>query len=532
QANRFQNDIGDSYDQPGWRYFTNPVVSQPTSASFRARFVATVSGTPRYMAMHMPAVASREYVKVDSPAIVDAPSPYNSQNAPAVVVRQIGEAWDKAFAAVYEPHLGSTGGTVQNVTRLLRGGVVVGVKIESTVDGNDLVHYVMANPNDGETYTDSSIGLSFTGRFGIAADLGDGNVTLYLGQGSSIGYGGNLLTTVNGSSSQAEARFVPGEDPVVTSNTPVNAVTPAFNTTWVPTAASSGLDWTDAANWISTFWPDDVGAVAMMGIDIVGDQTVNLNAPIALGELVVGDTNGGQTTTLQKGSDGSLTFEQPDTAMAYLTRADGGTGTVTLAGDLDITLADDLTVRPATGATNSTLVIAGNLSGAGKGLIKEGEILALVLSGDNSHSGATRINGGLLRADSATALGSGNLSLKGGMLGLAVGDFTRQLGTGAGHLDWSAGSGGFAAFGADREVRLNNGTGAFSWSTAIIGGGNILILSHPSATHTLDFKNGISFAGSKRTIQVEDGAAAVDATLSGVLSGGSSSGFNKTGGGV
>ena len=32
QPNRFQNDIGDANDQPGWRYFTNTTVSYPTSA--------------------------------------------------------------------------------------------------------------------------------------------------------------------------------------------------------------------------------------------------------------------------------------------------------------------------------------------------------------------------------------------------------------------------------------------------------------------------------------------------------------------
>ena len=82
QPTRFQNDIGDANDQPGWRYFTNTAVSFPTSASIRAQFAATVSGTARYMDLHMPAVASREYAKVDSPDILEAPSPYNSRVAP------------------------------------------------------------------------------------------------------------------------------------------------------------------------------------------------------------------------------------------------------------------------------------------------------------------------------------------------------------------------------------------------------------------------------------------------------------------
>ena len=130
-------------------------------------------------------------------------------------------------------------------------------------------------------------------------------------------------------------------------------------------------------------------------------------------------------------------------------------------------------------------------------------------------------------AASTTPSGAGEstLSFKGGVLGLATGDFTRQLGTGAGQLNWDpdtggAGSGGFAAFGADREVRLNNGTGTFSWCYRDSSEhGNILILSHPTATHTLDFRNGISFSIAKRTVQVEDGAAAVDAIFSGVLVG-------------
>jgi autotransporter-associated beta strand protein len=165
----------------------------------------------------------------------------------------------------------------------------------------------------------------------------------------------------------------------------------------------------------------------------------------------------------------------------------------------------------------------------------------VVFASPNSYAGVTTLADGLLRLDDASGLpggidnavgaGESGLAFEGGVLGIN-GDFTRQMGTGAGQLDWASGSGGFAAFGADRQVRLNNGTSAFSWASQILDNGNILILSHPTATHTLDFRNGISFAGQKRTVHVEDGAAAVDATLSGKLTGGTSSGFTKTGPGV
>ena len=423
QTNRFQNDIGDAYDQPGWRYFTNTVVSHPTSASVRAQFVATVSGTPRYMDMHMPAVASREYAKVNSPSIVDAPSPYDSKVAPTLVIRQIGEAWNKAFATVYEPHFGSADGTVQNVTKLLRSGVVVGVKVESVVGGQTVVHYVLSNLSAGETYTDASIDLSFTGRFGVIADQGDGLVTLYLGQGSSISYLGKSLPTVSGANSQAEARFVPGQSPSVTSNTPVNAnsVTPPNYATWVPFAASSGLDWTSPGNWSPATVPNSVGVIAYKNIDLVGNQTVNVNIPVTLGELVVGDSDGSQTTLLRKNTNGSLLFDQPGSAMAFLTRAAGGTGEVTFNNDLNITLNDDLTVRLGGGSDSSTMTIAGSLSGIGKGLTKEGDVLALVLSGNNTYTGATSVNGGILALAGSGTLGNGaDLVLSGGRLDLGT----------------------------------------------------------------------------------------------------------------
>jgi hypothetical protein len=226
QPSRFQNDIGDSYDQPGWRFFTNTVVSYPHSQPTRVLFNAAPSGTTLYMDMLIPAGANREYALVSSPPIVD----YSTANSPAIVVRQIGDAWDKPFAVVYEPHF-SGGRTVTNVTTLLRSNIVVGLKIESTVAGNSMVHYVFSNPGATETYTNTAIGLTFKGRFGVVADNGDGTTSLYLGQGSSLSYRGNSVAAVGGTNTQAEARFVPGQSPLITANAPVNVVAasaPAF----------------------------------------------------------------------------------------------------------------------------------------------------------------------------------------------------------------------------------------------------------------------------------------------------------------
>ena len=156
-----------------------------------------------------------------------------------------------------------------------------------------------------------------------------------------------------------------------------------------------------------------------------------------------------------------------------------------------------------------------------------------VLTNSNTYTGETIVNGGLLRIDNAAALGGGNLDLSGGVLGLASGDMTaRTVGTGVGQVQWTSNS-GFAAFGAERTVHFGTPGTSISWTaTNFIGAGNSLILSHSSADATLDWQQAISLAGSLRTVQVNNGSAAVDAKMSGNLGGGTSSGLNKTGAGT
>ncbi len=305
--------------------------------------------------------------------------------------------------------------------------------------------------------------------------------------------------------------------------------------TWLPVAAGA-YQWTGASNWASGSAPNGAATTVRINNDISGNQTIQLSSTTTLGSLVLGDSNNTHAFTLAP-TGGSMVFDNSGSASS-LSKTTGSndliSAPVSLVGQLNLNQS-----------ASGTLGFTGGISGAGS-LNKTGAGI-VVFGSANTYTGATTLSDGLLRLDDSdgipggidNAVGAGEsaMAFKGGVLGLASGDFTRQIGTGAGRLNWDpdtggAGSGGFAAFGADRQVKLNNGTGAFSWQTALIGPNNILILGHPTATHTIDFKNGISFAGSKRTIQVEDGEASVDAILSGVLSGGGSSGFNKTGPGV
>ncbi len=85
----------------------------------------------------------------------------------------------------------------------------------------------------------------------------------------------------------------------------------------------------------------------------------------------------------------------------------------------------------------------------------------------NDYSGITTITGGVLRLNSVFALPGGlsgtasfgsNLTFNGsggggGVLGLGFDDFRRPLGGGFNGVQWT-GNGGFAAYGADRNVNM------------------------------------------------------------------------------
>ena len=306
---------------------------------------------------------------------------------------------------------------------------------------------------------------------------------------------------------------------------------------WNPTAGGT-RPWNTTSHWSPAVIPNAATANVRFNKDITGNQTIQLATLTTLGSLILGDSNSTHAFTLAS-SGGSMAFNNSGNP-AVLSKTTGGNDSISVP----VSLTGELLL---TQSASGKLSFSGVISGSGA-LTKTGAG-TVVFTATNSYTGATTLEEGLLRLDHAGGLpggidnasgaGESTLLLKGGVLGLATGDFTRQLGTGGGQLNWDpdtggAGSGGFAAFGADRQVRLNNGTSTFSWQTEMIGPGNTLILSDPAATHTLDFRNGISFSTSKRTVRVEDGAAAVDAILSGVLAGtvDQPTGLNKTGPGV
>jgi autotransporter-associated beta strand protein len=287
----------------------------------------------------------------------------------------------------------------------------------------------------------------------------------------------------------------------------------AADGTWTNT--SGGL-WSNTANWSGGTIANGSGFTANFNtLNITADTTVSLDGDRTLTNLIFGDTT-------------------PATAGSWILDNNGvSTNNLILAG-----ATPTITVNAL--GTGKTASISAIIEGTA-GLTKAGTG-TLTLSGANTYTGTTTVSAGVLRLDSANALpggidttvgaGESALTLAGGVLGLGNGDFTRALGTGAGQVNITTTLSGFAAYGADRNVNLGGASAGVSWATGnFFSGTSTLVLGASSATHTVHFQNPINLNGGNRIVQVDDGAASVDANLSGAITAGSFS-LTKTGAGT
>ena len=209
-------------------------------------------------------------------------------------------------------------------------------------------------------------------------------------------------------------------------------------------------------------------------------------------------------------------------AGAALTYSDGDVVTFDDTGSTAPAVNIVANVKPSAitvnSANNYTL---GSTSGGGIGgsasLRKDGTG-TLTLNTSNSYSGPTFISGGALTLSNAYALPGTNNSftLSNGVVFMAAGNITTASGTLAGS------TAEFRAVGANRSVALGNlaqGFDLFAAATNSSGEGTTttLVLCRAGDTYTVDFQSQLDFLSvvGDKVIHVEDGAAAVDAVISG-----------------
>ena len=229
-----------------------------------------------------------------------------------------------------------------------------------------------------------------------------------------------------------------------------------------------------------------------------------------------------------------------------------GMGNGTYAGNISIASGATLQYAVDDRKWQSKMTLDGVISGAGT--LTKGGRTGLILTRDNTYTGVTTLSTGpgVLVLKSANALPGGigtsggvsALTFNGGVLGLGAGDFTRPLAA-AGVTNGVnfTGDGGWAAYGADRVVNLGGASAPITWATANTGfNGKNLIFGMPlsntyfitisaastPSTHKVTLQNPLDLGTANRNIRVEKGSAAVDAELSGVISGSTGCSLTKT----
>jgi endo-1,4-beta-xylanase len=266
---------------------------------------------------------------------------------------------------------------------------------------------------------------------------------------------------------------------------PVNAfnVFPAAGGTWLGTSGN----WDEPSIWTSGIIANGADSTASFtGANIAADQTIALNGSRTIGNIVFTDA-----TT----SSHNLTISGADTLTM-----DVASG----APVINVTQADRrLTVSS---------LIAGN-----KGLQKSGAG-ALTLSGDNTYSGSTAINGGTLRLEgNAFSTTARNYSISSGaVLERAAGGIPTGTTTISGDGTFRITGGGLSAGSDGRDLNLSLGAGGLIDIQSSIYNGGWGAINWSGNQATLNVAGSLNIVdGQAITAAALTGAGTIDSTVTG-----------------
>lgn len=200
-TDRFQNEIGDGVESPGWCYYdTQASVTAQMQEAVKMRFDVDYNG--RYMHILIPAGVDREYAQTLAPPTREAKNGYVDKKSQLLAIRQYSEAWDKAYVAILEPS-SEEQGSVKSVKSLVNGDKVVGVEVVSQVGDKEIKDIIICQDSDDAIYQDKRNKIYFKGRYAIIRLESQGGTTkseLYIGAGVTLKHEKKTLHATEGNS--------------------------------------------------------------------------------------------------------------------------------------------------------------------------------------------------------------------------------------------------------------------------------------------------------------------------------------------
>ncbi len=410
-----------------------------------------------------------------------------------------------------------TGGSVVNAILALDGG---GTYLNTLTLGGSAGSVAIpnaTNPANGLVINSATVVMQ-----GNQGQIGANNIVTLNGSSVLTLTGSNTLAGLvfNSNGGTATPTVTPGASLTLTGNIIANpsnaAVTPIIN--------GGSLNFAGATRTITVGTLPEGDFTGYTGLQISSSIQNGSLTKEGAGRLTLsgGNSYAGTTTinagTLQIGAAGGTGSLNLDSAIVnHATLVFNRTNTSTQQGALGVISGPGAVIQAGTGTT--------------------------VLAGENTYTGVTTVSAGVLQLENANALpggvatagGTSNLTFDGGVLGLGTDNasFTRSLNTAATAAAVTfAGPGGWAAYGLDAVVNLGGG-GTIAWGTPSTGlNGQTLILGASTADMTVDLQNALNLGTTNRTVQVENGGAAIDGRLTGAISGTGAGGLTKTGAGT
>ena len=188
-----------------------------------------------------------------------------------------------------------------------------------------------------------------------------------------------------------------------------------------------------------------------------------------------------------------------DTTVAQATQGLDFTAVTGVANGITLNHAltiDGKGVTSLSVATTTTLTGTGSITKSGTGTL----ILSTAAADNSTWSGGLTINGGVVRFQSATNLGTGNVNLAGGVLegrsGTTSNFTTRTLGSGANQIRITGGVSGFSGQASTASVFTITGTNPLVWGSANFAPTELVLQAATANTNgAATFTNGINLNG-------------------------------------